>query len=327
MNNVAKISQVSNSVKSMPAVAHMGAPVVTTEMLAGVYGTEVNNIQVNFSRNKERFIEGKHFHKLTGSILKEFKNWLTQSKLVYKGASIISKHAKSLILWTERGAARHAKMLDTDQAWDVFEALEDFYFCKKEDAEKKPNFRQSTAKELIPLRQTAERLIAHGVGNIYPDIWKHVHAEFGVQHINELLPEQIPLAISYLDALEGEYIPKQQEITVQHDFNFPLSWWNQYKVALKARGIDGFSHKEPCFFPYRLLYGDICESPSAISNLLSALTEAGYDVSAARLEHRAHRHYAERSLQSLRKLNDVVSPFIDGGLRMQISAPIPADWR
>ena len=193
--------------------------------------------------------------------------------------------------------------------------------------QKKPNFRQSTAKELIPLRQTAERLIAHGVGNIYPDIWKHVHAEFGVQHINELLPEQIPLAISYLDALEGEYIPKQQEITVQHDFNFPLSWWNQYKVALKARGIDGFSHKEPCFFPYRLLYGDICESPSAISNLLSALTEAGYDVSAARLEHRAHRHYAERSLQSLRKLNDVVSPFIDGGLRMQISAPIPADWR
>ncbi|MBT0452138.1 phage antirepressor Ant [Morganella morganii subsp. morganii] len=82
------------------------------------------------------------------------------------------------------------------------------------EVKKKPNFRQSTAKELIPLRQTAERLIAHGVGNIYPDIWKHVHAEFGVQHINELLPEQIPLAISYLDALEGEYIPKQQEITM-----------------------------------------------------------------------------------------------------------------
>ncbi|HDU8431799.1 TPA: ORF6N domain-containing protein, partial [Morganella morganii] len=121
MNNVAKISQVSNSVKSMPTVVHMGVPVVTTEMLAGVYGTEINNIQVNFSRNKDRFIEGRHFHKLTGSILKEFKNWLTQSKLVYKGASIISKHAKSLILWTERGAARHAKMLDTDQAWDVFE--------------------------------------------------------------------------------------------------------------------------------------------------------------------------------------------------------------
>lgn len=80
------------------------------------------------------------------------------------------------------------------------------------EVKKKPNFRKSTAKELIPLRQTAERLIAHGVGNIYPDIWKHVHAEFGVQHINELLPEQIPQAISYLDALEGEYIPKQEAL-------------------------------------------------------------------------------------------------------------------
>ncbi|EMI7476958.1 KilA-N domain-containing protein [Morganella morganii] len=93
--------------------------------------------------------------------------------------------------------------------------------------QKKPNFRQSTAKELIPLRQTAERLIAHGVGNIYPDIWKHVHAEFGVQHINELLPEQIPLAISYLDALEGAvtHIRKMRE------------YWNDgLKDSLKQLG-------------------------------------------------------------------------------------------
>ncbi|MEM8445447.1 ORF6N domain-containing protein [Morganella morganii] len=204
MNNVAKISQVSNSVKSMPMVIHMGIPVVTTDTLSSLYNTAAGNIKTNFSRNARRFVEGKHFFKLTGSILKEFKNKVTKSNLV-----VCASNAKHLTLWTERGAARHAKMLDTDQAWDVFEALEDFYFCKKEDAEKKPNFRQSTAKELIPLRQTAERLIAHGVGNIYPDIWKHVHAEFGVQHINELLPEQIPLAISYLDVLEGEYIPKQ----------------------------------------------------------------------------------------------------------------------
>ncbi|WP_272516383.1 MULTISPECIES: ORF6N domain-containing protein [unclassified Providencia] len=211
MNNVSNINETSNSVKSMPLIAHSGAPVITTDMLADVYGTEVINIQVNHSRNKNRFIEGKHFYKLTGSILKEFKNWLTKSKLVYKGSEIISKHAKSIILWTERGAARHAKMLDTDNAWDVFEALEDFYFAKKEDAQQKISIRQSTAKELTPLRQTAERLIATGVGNIYPDIWKYVHKEFGVEHINELLPEQIPQAISFLDALEGEYLPNENK--------------------------------------------------------------------------------------------------------------------
>ncbi|WP_145980646.1 hypothetical protein [Providencia heimbachae] len=54
-------------------------------------------------------------------------------------------------------------------AWNVFEALEDFYFAKKEEAQQKISIRQSTAKELTPLRQTAKRLIATGIANIYPD--------------------------------------------------------------------------------------------------------------------------------------------------------------
>ena len=35
------------------------------------------------------------------------------------------------MLWTVRGAARHAKMLETDMAWDVFEMLEDSYFSSQ----------------------------------------------------------------------------------------------------------------------------------------------------------------------------------------------------
>ncbi|EKT66279.1 ORF6N domain-containing protein [Providencia alcalifaciens] len=191
------------TVQNLPPVQHNGFRVITTELLANVYETEINNIQQNFKRNKKRFIEGKHYFKVVGDALNNLR--LTVSQLQ------ISAKVRSLILWTERGAARHAKMLDTDNAWDVFEALEDFYFAKKEDAQQKINLRQSTAKELTPLRQTAERLIATGVGNIYPDIWKHVHKEFGVDHINELLPEQIPQAISFLDALEGEYLPKENK--------------------------------------------------------------------------------------------------------------------
>ncbi|QXX82954.1 ORF6N domain-containing protein [Providencia sp. R33] len=206
MTNVSNVSNISNSIKTMPVITHNGVPVVTTETIASLYDTVVGNIKTNFSRNAKRFIEGKHYFKLTGSVLKDFKNKVTKSNLV-----ACAKNAKHLTLWTERGAARHAKMLDTDNAWDVFEALEDFYFAKKEDAQQKISIRQSTAKELTPLRQTAERLIATGVANIYPDIWKYVHKEFGVEHINELLPEQIPQAISFLDALEGEYLPKQTE--------------------------------------------------------------------------------------------------------------------
>lgn len=116
---------------------------------------------------------------------------------------------------------------------------------------KKPNFRQSTAKELIPLRQTAERLIAHGVGNIYPDIWKHVHAEFGVQHINELLPEQIPLAISYLDALEGEFIPKQEKINISEMNVRALYSHMKYIVSLCKEQV----------FPSLIMLGAKVETP------------------------------------------------------------------
>lgn len=96
-------------------------PVVTTAQLAEFYGTQQNNIKKNFSNNTDRFIEGKHYFKLEGTELKEFKNMVNN-------VHHVSNRASRLILWTERGAARHAKMLDTDHAWDVFERLEDSYF-------------------------------------------------------------------------------------------------------------------------------------------------------------------------------------------------------
>ncbi|MEI7006032.1 phage antirepressor N-terminal domain-containing protein, partial [Pectobacterium parmentieri] len=43
--------------------------------------------------------------------------------------------------------------------------------------------KQSTAKQLTPLRQTVERLIATGMGNIYGDIWKLVHNRYEIDTI------------------------------------------------------------------------------------------------------------------------------------------------
>ncbi|EQI52777.1 putative antirepression domain protein [Clostridioides difficile Y270] len=38
-----------------------------------------------------------------------------------------------MYLWTERGANRHCKILDTDKAWEQFDNLEESYFNKKKD--------------------------------------------------------------------------------------------------------------------------------------------------------------------------------------------------
>ncbi|MGV3346393.1 ORF6N domain-containing protein [Enterobacteriaceae bacterium LUAb1] len=109
------------SAETISPITHNQIPVITTELLAQLYGAEVNSIQQNFKRNASRFVAGKHFYKLEGTELRQFKDKLTDSQLV-------APRAKHLILWTERGAARHAKMLETDQAWEVFEKLEDCYF-------------------------------------------------------------------------------------------------------------------------------------------------------------------------------------------------------
>ncbi|EFD4952396.1 TPA: ORF6N domain-containing protein [Escherichia coli] len=112
------------SVETLSPITHNQIPVITTELLAQLYGTEAIRIQQNHKRNSDRFVEGKHFFKIVGEELKNLRLSLRESQ--------ISPKTRSLILWTERGAARHAKMLETDQAWEVFEKLEDCYFNKKQ---------------------------------------------------------------------------------------------------------------------------------------------------------------------------------------------------
>ena len=113
--------------KQTSLIEYKSVPVMTTEQMAEFYGTDSNNIKVNHSRNAARFTQGKHYFKVEGSDLRDFKDWVTESNSVQ-----IGKNASSIILWTEKGAARHAKILDTDQAWDVFEQLEEVYFSVKE---------------------------------------------------------------------------------------------------------------------------------------------------------------------------------------------------
>lgn len=96
--------------------------VLTTQQIAEAYGTDTKIISKNFSRNKERYIEGKHFICIEGEEKREFVN----RRQIDDG----SKNAKILYLWTEKGAFLHAKSLNTDKAWEVYDRLVDEYFEK-----------------------------------------------------------------------------------------------------------------------------------------------------------------------------------------------------
>lgn len=95
--------------------------VLTTQQIAEAYEADVKVISNNFNRNKERYIEGKHFICLEGEELKIFK-----TNHHFDESSRINK----LYLWTEKGAFLHAKSLNTDKAWEVYNRLVDEYFDK-----------------------------------------------------------------------------------------------------------------------------------------------------------------------------------------------------
>lgn len=111
--------------------------VLTTQQIAEAYGTDRKTISYNFNQNKDRYVEGKHYICLDGKEKTEFVDRLENHDSL--------KNAKVLYLWTEKGAFLHAKSLNTDKAWEVYDHLVDTYFNRR-----KP---MSTAEQIQILAQ------------------------------------------------------------------------------------------------------------------------------------------------------------------------------
>ncbi|ELQ9307941.1 ORF6N domain-containing protein [Serratia marcescens] len=111
--------------KDLQIIEYRGLRVVTTEQLAAGYGATEKMISNNFSRNQNRFIEGKHYFDVEGEELQSLKNLPSLR-------GVVDKRTPRLRLWTERGAANHAKMLETDQAWSYYDEMVEFYFTRRD---------------------------------------------------------------------------------------------------------------------------------------------------------------------------------------------------
>ncbi len=129
--------------------------VLTTQQLADVYETDSRNISNNFNNNKDKFIVGKHYFLLQGDDLKNFKGIHTEYENL--------KFASKMYLWTERGANRHCKILDTDKAWEQFDNLEETYFKVKESEQPKlPTTYKEALQHLIEQVEVNEKLQLEG---------------------------------------------------------------------------------------------------------------------------------------------------------------------
>ena len=106
---------------NLEVVEYKNIRVLTTQQIAEAYGTDVQVITNNYNRNKSRYITGKHYVCLTGDELREFRA---------KNQNDVLPNANKFYLWTEKGAFLHAKSLNTDKAWEVYDRLVDSYFQK-----------------------------------------------------------------------------------------------------------------------------------------------------------------------------------------------------
>lgn len=102
---------------------YKGVRVLTTQQIAEAYETNTDTITKNFNRNKGRYTEGKHFICLKGDELREFKA---------NGQLDLLPSINTLYLWTKKGAFLHAKSLNTDTAWEVYDRLVDNYFDRQD---------------------------------------------------------------------------------------------------------------------------------------------------------------------------------------------------
>lgn len=152
MSNIVTIAGVQSA-----RITYKDRPVCTTQQLAQFYGCAEKNIGENYANNRDRFEESKHFVFLDGVALKQFKQGLPEDI----GEPL--KFAPKVMLWTELGAGRHAKMLTTEKAWDVFEEMEDAYFVRapravQNDPQRPAALRDQVDASILLLRAAAEDL-------------------------------------------------------------------------------------------------------------------------------------------------------------------------
>ncbi|MDE4013518.1 phage antirepressor N-terminal domain-containing protein [Glaesserella parasuis] len=93
---------------------------------------------------------------------------------------------------------------------ECYQALHDYWFNGKAE-------RKTTTDERTGLRQAVSALVSKK-GLLYSDAYSLIHQRFNVEHIDELTPEQVGMAVEYVHKiyLEGELIidePKQNIAT------------------------------------------------------------------------------------------------------------------
>lgn len=220
--------------EELQIVEYEGIRVLTSRQIAEMYGTDSKTISKNFNRNKDRYTEGKHYFLLKG---KELRSFLQNDENISK--------APKLYLWTKKGAFHHAKSLNTDIAWEVYERLVDFYFEVQEEKEEfnppiekfpeeQPRITYQTSSTPVPKNpswqaRNRRRINAlcekanTSVSNLYHHVLLRLGEEYDLNAANRIYEEELGHVPKYamdivsyfpeLARMADAYLDKLEEVT------------------------------------------------------------------------------------------------------------------
>jgi phage antirepressor YoqD-like protein len=225
--------------KELKPINYKEEVVITTKILAEVYECDVLQIQQNFNNNKDKFIKDKHYYKIEGEELKNLR--LENFELQ------ISPKTRTLYLWTKRGASRHCKMLGTDKAWEMFDALEENYFNPKPQLTK----HDQAILNIINSRTDIEQAIA--IKDFEKVVTEPLHDEIKVlkpkAHYTDIILQNKGLI--KVTSIAKDYGMSAQEFNkLLCDFKIQYRLGNQWFLYKKYQN-KGYTHSETVNYKHK----------------------------------------------------------------------------
>ena len=110
--------------KEIQPIEYQNIRVLTSNQIAKFYEVDSKVISYNFKNNENKYVIEKDYF------------IITNENICYRDFQDNKKAHQPIYLWTEKGAFKHAKSLNTNKAWEAYEVLIDSYFKLKEIKER-----------------------------------------------------------------------------------------------------------------------------------------------------------------------------------------------
>lgn len=135
--------------KEIPVVSGgfgKGRMCILAKTVAEIHGITVGEVNQNIKRNEKRFKDGIDIIDLKNSAITQSYSQLLKENLGFTQAQINA--SKNIYLFSERGYAKLIKIMDTDEAWGIYEELLDNYFHMREEKEEQMKMETNVTKQV-----------------------------------------------------------------------------------------------------------------------------------------------------------------------------------